>query len=126
MLNFWYSERCTREIKLVTAISVCAIIYYCSGLAKLSVTWTLVSLAIGVVTHLLQLLGAKFAQSRPDAQRLNLFLTAVPVFAPPASARPGGGCCHRRRGAPGQRQAGGWAALTLPARGLAGRVAGCR
>ena len=81
MLNFWYSERCTREIKLVTAISVCAIIYYCSGLAKLSVTWTLISLAIGVVTHLLQLLGAKFAQSRPDAQRLNLLLTAVPVFA---------------------------------------------
>ena len=81
MLNFWYSERCTREIKLVTAISVCAIIYYCSGLAKLSVTWTLISLAIGIVTHLLQLLGAKFAQSRPDAQRLNLFLTAVPVFA---------------------------------------------
>ncbi len=81
MLNFWYSERCTREIKLVTAISVCAIIYYCSSLAKLSVTWTLISLAIGVVTHLLQLLGAKFAQSRPDTQRLNLFLTAVPVFA---------------------------------------------
>ena len=81
MLNFWYSERCTREIKLVTAISVCAIIYYCSGIAKLSVTWTLISLAIGVVTHLLQLLGAKFAQSRPDAQRLNLLLTAVPVFA---------------------------------------------
>ena len=51
MLHFWYSERCTRQIKLLICIVTVAVNLYFSEMAKLSTSLTLLSLALGVAIH---------------------------------------------------------------------------
>ncbi len=35
MLEFWYSERCSRQIKLIAIIATCILIYTASTVAQL-------------------------------------------------------------------------------------------
>lgn len=51
MLHFWYSERCTRPIKLLICIVTVAVTLYFSEMTKLSTSLTLLSLALGVAIH---------------------------------------------------------------------------
>lgn len=53
MLQFWYSERCTREIKLVISISVCVLVFLCAEQKQLDPIFIGLSIAIGVLTHVL-------------------------------------------------------------------------
>ena len=53
MLGFWYSSRCSREIKLISSISVCIGIYLCSTVAALAPFWVALSLLLGMLTHVL-------------------------------------------------------------------------
>ena len=68
MLDFWYSERCTREIKLVTCISTCVIIFLCAKLMPLSSVFVGLSLAIGVLIHVLRMLSLKIKATNPHHQ----------------------------------------------------------
>ena len=65
MLDFWYSERCTREIKLVTCISTCVIIFLCAKLMPLSSVFVGLSLAIGVLIHVLRMFSLKIKATHP-------------------------------------------------------------
>ena len=47
MLDYLYSERCTREVKLIVSVVTCAVIYYCSNIEKLSTELTLLCLMLG-------------------------------------------------------------------------------
>ncbi len=81
MLDFWYSERCTREIKLVSSIVLCGMIYYCSGIEKLSTTLTIICIGIGVVMHLLHLQSLKIAENNPYAQGFKMLFSIAPIVA---------------------------------------------
>ena len=81
MLEFWYSERCTREIKLISSIVVCGIIYYCSGIEKLSTTLTMICLGIGVVAHLLHQQSLKISENNPYAQGFKTLFSIAPIVA---------------------------------------------
>ncbi len=62
MLHFWYSERCTRPIKLLICIVTVAVTLYFAEMAKLSTSLTLLSLALGVAIHGLYSLLMKLPQ----------------------------------------------------------------
>ena len=81
MLDFWYSERCTREVKLIMSIATCAIIYYCSSIEKLSPQLTMICLSIGIVIHLLHVLSLKITENNPYAQGFKILFSFVPIFA---------------------------------------------
>ena len=51
MLEFWYSERCHRQIKLVVIIATCIVIYAASTVAQLDPVLVGLSLGIGIVVH---------------------------------------------------------------------------
>lgn len=79
MLDFWYSERCTREIKLITSIITCAIIYYSSTFEKLSPVLTICCLAIGMTIHLLRMLSLKIDASNPYSQGFKILFSIIPI-----------------------------------------------
>ena len=81
MLDFWYSERCTRQIKLIVSIITCAIIYYCSSFEKLSPIFTLLSLAIGISIHVLRKISMKLAATSYSFSRFKLLFFVFPIFA---------------------------------------------
>ncbi len=62
MLHFWYSERCTRLIKLLICIITVAVTLYFSEMTKLSTSLTLLSLLLGMVIHGLYSLLMKLPQ----------------------------------------------------------------
>ena len=62
MLHFWYSERCTRPIKLLICIITVAVTLYFSEMTKLSTSLTLLSLLLGMVIHGLYSLLMKLPQ----------------------------------------------------------------
>lgn len=81
MLSFWYSERCTRQIKLLICIITCAIIYAASSIEKLAPIFVGIALVIGVCTHLIHLYQAKIHDSNPYKQGLQILNYLVPIFA---------------------------------------------
>lgn len=81
MLDFWYSARCSREMKVIISILTCVIIYYCATIEKLSPTFTVICLAIGISTHLLRMLGLKIAQHNVYAQGFKILFSIYPLLA---------------------------------------------
>ena len=53
LLNLWYSDRCTRHIKLMVCIATCAVIFYCTEIQKLPTVFAIISLSLGIATHIL-------------------------------------------------------------------------
>ena len=81
MLNFWYSESCNRQIKLIVCIITCTIIYVCSAIQQLTPVFAAISLGIGFMMHLLRNISLKLsAQSASQKIIQNLFLL-VPISA---------------------------------------------
>ena len=81
LLDFWYSERCTREVKLISTILTCVIIYYCSSVEKLNTTFTLIALTVGVGIHFLRNLHLKINAKNPYAQGFNILFSVLPIMA---------------------------------------------
>lgn len=81
MLRFWYSAHCTREIKLIICIAVCAVIYYCTNIQQLTPLFAGLSLAIGAATHLLRHTHLKIAQEHPYKRSLQTISTLLPMAA---------------------------------------------
>jgi hypothetical protein len=81
MIEFWYSTRCTREIKLIVCIATCIIIYFCSRIQELDVLYTGIAIAIGISVHLFRNLKLKIDPQNPYAQGFNLVLNILPTFS---------------------------------------------
>jgi len=81
MLDLWYSERCTREIKLIVSILTCAIIYYCATIEKLDPTFTGLSLALGISIHVLRMLALKMSKKNLDHQIVKVIFAVLPIMA---------------------------------------------
>lgn len=80
MLNFWYSERCTREIKLMVSISTCVIIYLCSSIQQLSTSLTLASVGLGVLLHLLRHIYLKIQPNNPYKTGFSIVFFIFPLI----------------------------------------------
>lgn len=80
LLNFWYSERYTRKVKLISTITICVIIYYCSSIEKLNTTFTLIALAIGIGIHFLRNLQLKINDKNPYAEGFNILFSVLPIM----------------------------------------------
>ncbi|TCB35710.1 hypothetical protein E0H82_06905 [Acinetobacter sp. ANC 4910] len=81
MLEFWYSERCSREIKLLSSIVVCSAIYFCSSIAQLAPLWVGLSLILGVLIHVLFTQYLKLATSHPYRITLRNGIYIFQLFA---------------------------------------------
>ena len=81
MLQFWYSDRCTRQIKLMVCIATCVMIYLCSTVQQLSAIFTGSSLMIGMGIHLLRALSLKIAADHPDKNGFTLLFWVMPFTA---------------------------------------------
>ena len=55
MLAFWYSERCSRQIKFCAIVFTCTLILLCAERLKLAPLFSALSLGIGLLMHLLYL-----------------------------------------------------------------------
>ena len=81
MLQFWYSDRCTRQIKLMVCIATCVMIYLCSTVQQLSAIFTGISLMIGMGIHLFRALSLKIAADHPDKNGFTLLFWVMPFTA---------------------------------------------
>lgn len=81
MLQFWYSDRCTRQIKLLVCIATCVMIYLCSTMQQLSAMFTAISLMIGMGIHLLRALSLKIAADNPYKNGFTLLFRLMPFTA---------------------------------------------
>lgn len=81
MLNFWYSERCTRPVRLVVCITLCVVIFWSSHPQKLSLTLTLVCLAIGIITHCIHQFNLKIDAENPYKKGFQMLNTIVPLMS---------------------------------------------
>ena len=81
MLQFWYSDKCTRQIKLMVCIATCVMIYLCSTVQQLSAIFTGISLMIGMGIHLLRALSLKIAADHPYKNGFTLLFWVIPFTA---------------------------------------------
>lgn len=61
MLEFWYSNRCTRQIKLALCVLTFALVYWSSSITKITTSFACVSLLLGLSLHVFYQLGLKTA-----------------------------------------------------------------
>lgn len=80
ILDFWYSERCTREIKLIVCISTCVVIFIASQQAELALWDVAFALFIGVSLHLTRSGIRKIQQKNPNMNAVQ-WLMILPIIA---------------------------------------------
>lgn len=81
MIDFWYSERCSRNIKLMIYVITIGILYYCSSIAKLNTLFSSTALLIGISIHVFRQLQLKFISVDHPRPALNLLLSRLPLLA---------------------------------------------
>ncbi|MHA3892724.1 hypothetical protein [Acinetobacter sp. GXMZU3951] len=81
MLGFWYSESCSREIKLVSSITVCIGIYLCSSIAALPPVWVGLSLLLGMLSDVLYRQYLKLDPAHTYRKALHHGIYAMQLFA---------------------------------------------
>ena len=81
MLQFWYSDKCTRQIKLLVSIATCVMIYLCSTVQQLSAMFSGISLMIGMGIHLLRTLSLKIAAEKKKKNGFTLLFWVMPFTA---------------------------------------------
>ena len=81
MLEFWYSERCHRQIKLVVIIATCIVIYAASTVAQLDPVLVGLSLGIEIVVHLLHHFRSKISKANPYAHGFGALSRVIPIIA---------------------------------------------
>ncbi|MBP8070692.1 MAG: hypothetical protein KAY41_00390 [Acinetobacter sp.] len=80
MLDFWYSERCTRQIKLIICISTCVVIYLSAKPAELSIWFVGFALLIGISLHLTRECILKIKSQNPN-MKASQWLIIIPIIA---------------------------------------------
>ncbi|WP_425915747.1 hypothetical protein [Acinetobacter sp. TSRC1-2] len=81
MLEFWYSDKCSRQIKLMVCIATCVMIYLCSTVQQLSSLFTGISIAIGMGIHGLRALSLKIAEDNPYKKGFAMLIFIIPLIA---------------------------------------------
>ena len=81
ILDFWYSARCTRQIKLIVCITTCVMIYLCATVAPLSPVFTMISLVIGMAVHGLRVLSLKITADNPYRHGFSILFLIMPMIA---------------------------------------------
>lgn len=81
ILDFWYSARCTRQIKLIVCITTCVMIYLCATVAPLSPLFTMISLVIGMAVHGLRVLSLKITADNPYQRGFSILFLIMPMIA---------------------------------------------
>lgn len=81
MLEFWYSDQCNRQIKLMVCIATCVMIYLCSTVQQLSPLFTGISIAIGMGLHGLRVLSLKIAADHPYKKGFAILILVMPLIA---------------------------------------------
>ena len=81
MLEFWYSERCNRQLKLIIIIAVCIVIYIASTVAKLGPIFVGISLMIGMLMHVLREFRLKLSPENPYTEGFRALTMAIPIVA---------------------------------------------
>ena len=80
MVDFWYSERCTRGMKMGICIATCVIIYLSSTIEKLAAPFVIISLVLGIVNHFLQQKINRIASDNPYAQGFSIIGFVFPII----------------------------------------------
>lgn len=81
MLEFWYSDQCSRQLKLMVCIATCVIIYLCSTVQQLSPMLTGISVGIGMAIHVLRALSLKIAADNPYKKGFAILVFIMPLMA---------------------------------------------
>lgn len=81
MLEFWYSDQCSRQIKLMVCIVTCVMIYLCSTVQQLSPLFTGISITIGMGLHGLRALNLKIVADNPYKKGFAILIFAMPLIA---------------------------------------------
>ena len=81
MLNFWYSERCSRQIKLIVCIATCVMIFMAAQVQQLGAIFIGLSLVIGIATHLLRGVQLKIGQDNPYSEGFSRLVVFLPLIA---------------------------------------------
>ena len=81
MLNFWYSEHCSRQIKLIVCITTCVMIFMAAQVQQLGAIFIGLSLVIGIATHLLRGVQLKIAQDNPYREGFSRLVVFLPLIA---------------------------------------------
>ena len=81
MLEFWYLDKCTRQIKLIVCIVTCVMIYVCSTVQQLSPLFTGISITIGMGLHGLRALNLKIAADNPYKKGFAILILVMPLMA---------------------------------------------
>lgn len=88
MLNFWYSDRCTRQIKLLLCIAAFVLLYICNQQQEIPRSTALLSLFVGSAVHLVYLVRTQEKFRRLQAYSiwfyfcLALFLIGLIIWLP--------------------------------------------
>jgi hypothetical protein len=81
MLEFWYSDQCSRQLKLMVCIATCVIIYLCSTVQQLAPMLTGMSVSIGMGIHVLRALSLKIAADNPYKKGFAILFFVMPIIA---------------------------------------------
>lgn len=81
MLEFWYSDKCSRQIKLMVCIATCVMIYLCSTVQQLSAMFSGMSITIGMGIHGLRALSLKIAADNPYKKGFVILILVMPLMA---------------------------------------------
>lgn len=81
MLEFLYSDKCSRQIKLMVCIATCVMIYLCSTVQQLLPLFSCISLAIGMGIHCLRALSLKIAADNPYKKGFSILIVLMPLMA---------------------------------------------
>lgn len=81
MLEFWYSDKCTHQIKLMVCIATCVMIYLCSTVQQLSLMFTGISIVIGMGIHGLRTLSLKISADNPYKKGFVILILVMPLMA---------------------------------------------
>ena len=77
ILDFWYSERCTRQIKLIICISTCVVIYLSAKPAELSIWFVGFALLIGISLHLTRECILKIKSQNSNVKAIQWLIIAL-------------------------------------------------
>lgn len=77
MLEFWYSSRCTRPMKLALCVLTFALVYWSSSISKIATSFAYASLLLGLSLHVFYQLSLKIT---PNTQRHLFNLACSCIF----------------------------------------------
>jgi len=81
IMNYWYSERCTRQIKFIVCIVVCSIIFLSSKEFNLSSLHIIFALCLGSSYHFIYQLKQKLSLNHSYKTGMNILFFVLPLAA---------------------------------------------